>query len=114
MTEVPEENDYPMATVAYYGPDDERATCVAVGIVEREGGEMTGRRWHVERGDARLDEAAHEELFRFVAEQGVRKVAVIEEVVGCPHEEGIDFPAGGECPLCPFWAGGRTPGETAH
>ncbi|HEY2587148.1 MAG TPA: hypothetical protein VGI81_15480 [Tepidisphaeraceae bacterium] len=24
---------------------------------------------------------------------------------GCPHEEGIDFPLGQECPFCPFWHG---------
>jgi hypothetical protein len=26
-------------------------------------------------------------------------------VIGCPHEEGIDFPEGQECPYCPFWRG---------
>ena len=32
-----------------------------------------------------------------------------EIVVGCPHEEGIDFPLGGDCPLCPFWNGKQGP-----
>jgi hypothetical protein len=30
---------YPVATIAYYGPDDKRASRVAVGIAERENGE---------------------------------------------------------------------------
>jgi hypothetical protein len=26
-------------------------------------------------------------------------------IIGCPHEEGIDYPLGRTCPQCPFWAG---------
>jgi len=26
-------------------------------------------------------------------------------VIGCPHEEGIDYPLGEDCPFCPFWKG---------
>jgi hypothetical protein len=25
--------------------------------------------------------------------------------MGCPHEEGQDFPHGEDCPFCPFWKG---------
>jgi hypothetical protein len=25
--------------------------------------------------------------------------------MGCPHEEGEDFPEGGDCPFRPFWRG---------
>ena len=24
--------------------------------------------------------------------------------LGCPHEEGVDYPEGQICPQCPFWA----------
>jgi hypothetical protein len=33
---------YPVATVAFYGPDNTRATKVAVGIVPGEGAELKG------------------------------------------------------------------------
>jgi hypothetical protein len=26
-------------------------------------------------------------------------------MLGCPHEEGVDYPMGRTCPRCPFWAG---------
>ena len=26
-------------------------------------------------------------------------------LIGCPHEEGIDYPEGKSCPQCPYWAG---------
>jgi hypothetical protein len=29
---------------------------------------------------------------------------VADRIVGCPHEEGIDYPDGEKCPECPFWA----------
>jgi hypothetical protein len=40
---------YPVATVAYYGPDDQRASKVAVGITNGEGQEVAElRRWFSE------------------------------------------------------------------
>ena len=45
------------------------------------------------------------EMEGFFAGHGVRSVAVSEGNMGCPHEEGEDFPDGTDCPFCPFWAG---------
>lgn len=36
--------------------------------------------------------------------EGVRNFVMMEEIFGCPHEEGIDYPVGEVCPECPFWA----------
>jgi hypothetical protein len=30
---------------------------------------------------------------------------MVDRIIGCPHEEGIDYPDGAECPECPFWKG---------
>jgi hypothetical protein len=35
----------------------------------------------------------------------VHSVAMVEAIIGCPHEEGIDYPTGESCPHCPFWKG---------
>jgi len=41
---------YPLATIAYYGPDERRACKVAVGIVLGEGQHVAElRRWHSEQ-----------------------------------------------------------------
>jgi hypothetical protein len=32
------------------------------------------------------------------------RVSLMNGIFGCPHEEGIDYPNGGVCPRCPFWA----------
>jgi len=46
---------YPVATVALYGPDDIRATKLAVGIVPAEDADVTDlRRWSSTRGLGRV------------------------------------------------------------
>jgi hypothetical protein len=35
----------------------------------------------------------------------VQSVIKMDGNLGCPHEEGKDFPIGEDCPFCPFWAG---------
>jgi hypothetical protein len=52
---------YPIGTIAFYGPDNQRATKVAVGIVHGE------------------------------------------------NKEGPDYPLGGICPQCPYWASRQRP-----
>jgi len=96
---------YPVGTIAFYGPDSRRATKVAASIIttpESEPAEL--RRWHVETGDVR-SEKIFAEIVAFLREHEVHSVAMAEGIIGCPHEEGIDYPEGGTCPECPFWAG---------
>ena len=41
----------------------------------------------------------------FLRSHGVDSVAMTDRIIGCPHEEGTDYPEGEECPQCPFWKG---------
>lgn len=96
---------FPLATVAFYGPDDRRASKVAVGIVPSDGVEPTDlRRWFSEQGDVRDDVEIAAAIQEFVDQHGVKTVVMTDRLIGCPHEEGIDYPAGETCPSCPFWA----------
>jgi hypothetical protein len=95
---------YPVATISFYGPDDRRASKVAVGILlaaEQEVAEL--RRWTSAAGDVRDDAAIFAEVLDFVGQFDVRTVAMTDRIIGCPHEEGIDY-EGPVCPACPFWA----------
>lgn len=97
---------YPVATVAFYGPTDERATKVAVGIIHDEGEEPAAlERWFVEKEDIRRDQSVEQKILTFLETHGVRSVAMSDGILGCPHEEGIDYPEGSSCPACPYWAG---------
>jgi len=97
---------YPVGTVAFYGPDDKRATKVVATVVPGEHQELTElRRWFNEQLDVRVDSRVGAEVLAFLRRHGVRSVAVVKGIFGCPHEEGIDYPEGEACPQCPFWAG---------
>ena len=96
---------YPVATVALYGLDDKRASKVAVGIVEEEDGKVTAlERWFSDEDDVRKDAAILQAILDFIKDHGVRSVVMADRIIGCPHEEGVDYPEGQTCPQCPFWA----------
>ncbi len=95
---------YPLGSVAYYGPDDKRATKVAVGIQLSQDTDMEMRRWFVETGDARTDPVILAEALAHFEANGVKSVAMVDRIIGCPHEEGVDY-EGEYCPVCTFWIG---------
>ena len=46
-----------------------------------------------------------QEMKAFFLQHGVKQVAMSQGNMGCPHEEGTDYPEGTSCPQCPYWAG---------
>ena len=106
---------YPVATVAFYGPDDKHATKVAVGIVVDESDEPKNlQRWFAE-DDLRNDPTIRNEILEFIKSHAVRTVVMTDRIIGCPHEEAIDYPEGQKCPQCPFWAiRDRWSGDVLH
>ena len=96
---------YPVATLAYYGPDDRRASKVVLGVVQAEGSEPEPmQKWYSESSDVRNDDSIMESISSFLRMHAVKSVVAVDRIIGCPHEEGIDYPEGGKCPACPFWA----------
>jgi hypothetical protein len=97
---------YPAATVAFYGPDDTLATKVAVGVVEQEDGDVTVlETWFTQDADVREDQKVEAAVLEFITRHAVKTVVMTDGIIGCPHEETIDYPEGTSCPKCPFWAG---------
>ncbi len=96
---------YPVATVALYGPDDTTATKLTVGVVPAEDADVADlRRWLSEGSDIRNDTGVAEQVLAFIAETGAKSVVMTDRIIGCPHEEGIDY-EGSTWPDCPFWVG---------
>jgi len=84
---------YPIATIVYYGPDDKNATKVAVGIVPNENAEPNvSKRWFTEDTDIRTDRITNQEIIDFIRGSGARSVVMADRIMGCPHEEGVDYP----------------------
>ena len=97
---------YPVATIAFYGADNKIATKVAVGIMmsESEKEPAIMKKWFSDK-DIRRDVKILNKIKEFITVQGARSVAITNKILGCPHEEDIDYPLGESCPKCPFWAG---------
>ncbi len=98
---------YPLATISAYGSDDTRATKLVVGILRRAGQKYPSelRSWSTDAGDVRNDRVIATEVADWLHSHGIKDTLNYDRIIGCPHEEGIDYPMGRTCPRCPFWAG---------
>ena len=107
---------YPVATVSFYGPTNTFASKVAVGIIPNEGAEPSALdRWANETIDVRNDPEIIDQILSFISANGAKSVVSPSEIIGCPHEEGIDYPEGQSCPNCHYWAGrDRFSGNIVH
>ena len=73
--------------------------------MSREDGDPdTQERWFAEDGDVRTDPAVAQAILELIRRYGAKSVVMTDRIIGCPHEEGIDYPDGGVCPRCPFRA----------
>jgi len=95
--------EYPIGTVALYCPYDKRTTKIAAGVIVHEGAETIIGRWVAT--DVTTNPKVQNEIQAFFKKHGVKSVVMSDVNMGCPHEEGQDFPHGEDCPFCPFWKG---------
>ena len=96
---------YPLATVTPYGPDDKTVIKLAVGIIPNEESSDTGAMNRWVGTDIVDNPKVAKEMYEFMRSHNVKTVTTATVVMGCPHEEGQDFPKGEDCPFCPFWKG---------
>ena len=97
------ETEFPIGTVALYGPNDKVTTKIAAGVIVADGAEAIIERW-VGTG-IQENPKVQQEIKEFFTRHGVKSVVASDGNMGCPHEEGEDFPRGEDCPFCPFWKG---------
>jgi hypothetical protein len=94
---------FPIGTIARYGPDDRATTKIVAGVIRRQNAEPILERW------VGTNIASNPKVDRQIAEffqrHHVKSVVANHQNMGCPHEEGIDFPSGEDCPFCAFWSG---------
>jgi hypothetical protein len=100
------ETEYPVASMAFYGPDDQFASKVVVSILmsEQDKEPTYLHRWFADELDVRMDATIIKEIMEYIKLYQARRVVMVDRIIGCPHEEGIDYPRGEVCPKCPFWA----------
>jgi hypothetical protein len=101
---------FPIGTIALYGPDDKKTTKIAASVIAREGAEPLLQRWV--GSNLKDNPKVRREIQAFFKLHRVKSVVASDRNMGCPHEEGADFPVGGDCPFCPFWKGKQGSGAT--
>ena len=94
---------FPLGTVALYGPNDKITTKIVAAVFKKEGAEPILEKWAGTKlkGDPKVADG----IKAFFAVHGVKNLVMTSENMGCPHEEGLDFPSGEDCPFCRWWAG---------
>ncbi len=106
---------YPLATISFYGPTNKLATKVAVGIVQHEHADPVMARWRYTIADIRNNHQIMQEIMQFIKENEVLSVVMMDKIIGCSHEEGVDYPDGEVCEECTYWLNrDRFTGEVIH
>ena len=106
---------YPIATLAFYGPTDKLATKLVCGVIQYDGADAEPIKKWFAKDDIRQSEHILKEALSFIEQHQVLSVVMVDQILGCPHEEVIDYPEGESCPMCPYWAGrDRYSGEVVH
>lgn len=95
--------EFPIGTIALYGPDDMTTTKIVAAVVSDPDAEPIIERWVGAR--VTENEKVQRAIEEFFDKNSVKSIAAAETNLGCPHEEGEDFPVGEDCPFCPFWKG---------
>jgi hypothetical protein len=95
-----------IAIYSLYGPNDRLASKAVVAIA-REGTDdiIALPRWMTGRMDVRQDKKIQGQIVAFLKNYNIRQVVTTGTIIGCPPEEGQDYPVGEACPFCPFWEG---------
>jgi hypothetical protein len=102
--------EYPLATVIPYGPNDRTVTKLVAAIIRTADDKADPVEQWVAT-DVTHSEKVNAEIRAFLNAHGVKTVLACPVVLGCPHEEGLDFPRGQDCPFCPFWRGKQGSGS---
>ncbi len=97
---------WPVATLAFYGSDRTRATKLVLALVRGAdaGAEILCRRTDPDEVRHRADFL--DEVVELLGRHAVRRVVTSDRLLGCPHEENVDY-EGQYCPdpACAYWVG---------
>lgn len=99
---------HPVVTIAFYGSDDKLATKASVGIIETESSDAYVERFLASQPgeDVRNNADVLGKILQLIDSAEAKSVTLIEAIIGCPHEQGVDYQED-DCPQadCQFWIG---------
>lgn len=96
-----EKSSYPLGTLMYFGPDNVTITKIVAVVISAKNASPIAKSWSSSKVSSDPKVAA--EIGQFYLKNKVADVIMTDGVLGCPHDEGVDFPIGGQCPQCKYW-----------
>ncbi|MCP4321654.1 MAG: hypothetical protein GY787_07340 [Alteromonadales bacterium] len=96
---------YPIATISFYGPNNLTASKLVCAVIAFDGADAEPMKKWFSISDIRKSDKIIGEVLAFIEENGTKSISMIDGIIGCPHEEGIDYPNGESCPKCNYWKG---------
>jgi|GEM_PF-3694744 len=98
---------FPAVVVAFYGLTDSSATKIAVSLIPDDSLKTREiERWWSDDGlDLRTKPETLERIDRLMRGWKAKSLVIPDRIIGCPHEEGVDYAIGEEWPTCDFWKG---------
>ena len=96
-----EKKGLPIGILTYFGPDNKTITKIVAIIVEKSNVEPLLRKWI--KPEILSDPGVATEIGQYFLDHNTKDIVIAEGVLGCPHEEGVDYPKGEDCPQCPYW-----------
>ena len=100
-----EETDYPIGAIDYYGPDDKTTTKIFASVYFDPDLDVNPATRCWVGTNVVEDPEIQQEIRVFFGEHGITNWDLSDGNLGCPHDEGLDYPVGEDCPFCPFWKG---------
>jgi hypothetical protein len=96
----------PLGTIAFYGPDNQHASKLVVGISPSANAGITETRSFCNAdADVRSDAQVLADVLAYLTGRRVKSIVLTDGICGCPHEEGVDYPEGSACEYCEYWRG---------
>jgi len=97
-----ERSDFPFGILSYFGPDNESITKIVALVIKGSDIKPILRSWS--QPGVTSDPLVAAEIGKFFLENKTENIVMPDGVLGCPHEEGVDFPLRTVCPYCVFWS----------
>ena len=96
-----EKSSYPIGTLMYFGPDNVTITKIVAVVIPSKDAVPIAKSWSGSLVSS--DPKVASEIGQFYIQHKVADVVMTDGVLGCPHDEGVDFPIGGQCTQCKYW-----------
>jgi hypothetical protein len=99
---IKEKKNFPIGILVHFGPDSETITKTVAVVVQRKNATLSIKSWNTP--DISSNPKIAKDIGNYFKQNLVEEILMTDGVAGCPHDEGVDYPRGSDCPHCPYWS----------